>query len=295
MQTPSRFASGACFLALAVSVHLAFGYEELAPVSTRTPDKSQYTLFNPTPIGLRRPYNTDRPSKTDSPFTIDAGVFQIESDVASWTLDYQKGVRVRTWVIGNTNFKLGLTNWMDLQVFPQLYVNTHSSGPGFGKPLEQDGFGDTTVRLKINLLGNDGGKLVIGFVSSVKIPTNTGHTGNHVWEPGFGIPVNYSLPWGFTLFAQTRIDILDQVRSSNMRVQWQNPIGLSRTIVGNLSGYVEFYDAVSTGHNQPWVGTLDTGLIYQVTPNFSVDVDSFFGLTPSASDYNVFVGFAHRF
>jgi hypothetical protein len=295
MQTPSRFASGACFLAFAVSVHLAFGYEELAPVSTRTPDKSQYTLFNPTPIGLRRPYNTDRPSKTDSPFTIDAGVFQIESDVASWTLDYQKGVRVRTWVIGNTNFKLGLTNWMDLQVFPQLYVNTHSSGPGFGKPLEQDGFGDTTVRLKINLLGNDGGKLVIGFVSSVKIPTNTGHTGNHVWEPGFGLPVNYSLPWGFTLFAQTRIDILDQVRSSNMRVQWQNPIGLSRTIVGNLSGYVEFYDAVSTGHNQPWVGTLDTGLIYQVTPNFSVDVDSFFGLTPGAPDYNVFVGFAHRF
>ena len=84
------------------------------------------------------------------------------------------------------------------------------------------------------------------------------------------------MPWGFTLFGQTRIDILDEPRSSNMRVQWQNPIGVSRTIVGNLSGYVEFYDAVSSG---PWVGTLDTGLIYQVTPNFSVDVNSFFGLT----------------
>jgi hypothetical protein len=156
-------------------------------------------------------------------------------------------------------------------------------------------FGDTTVRLKINLLGNDGGKLVIGFLSSLKIPTNTGDTGNHVWEPGFGIPMNYSLPWGFTFFGQTRIDILDQTRSSSMRVQWQNPIGLSRTIVGNLSGYVEFYDAVSTGRNQPWVGTLDTGLIYQVTPNFSVDVNSFFGLTRSAPDFNVFTGFGYRF
>jgi hypothetical protein len=77
-----------------------------------------------------------------------------------------------------------------------------------------------------------------------------------------------------------------------MRVQWQNPIGLSRTIVRNLSGYVEFYDAISSG---PWTGTLDTGLIYQVTPNFSVDVDSFFGLTRSADDLNVFVGFARRF
>jgi hypothetical protein len=113
------------------------------------------------------------------------------------------------------------------------------------------------VRLKINLLGNDGGKLVIGFLSSLKIPTNTGDTGNHVWEPGFGLPVNYSLPWGFTFFAQTRVDVLDQPGSSSMRMQWQNPIGLSRTIIGNLSGYVEFYDAVSTGRNQPWVGTFD--------------------------------------
>ena len=265
------------------------------PSPAPTPDKSQYTLFNPTPVDLRRPYNTDRPSKTDSPFTIDAGVFQIESDVWNWTLDYEKGVRTRTWIVGNTNFKLGLTNWMDLQVFPQFYVNTRTSGPSLGKAVEHDGFGDTTVRLKINLLGNDGGKLVIGFLSSLKIPTNTGDTGNHVWEPGFEVPVNYSLPWGFTLFAQTRIDILDQPRSNEMRVQWQNPIGLSRTIVGNLSGYIEFYDAVSTGRNQPWVGTFDTGLIYQVTPNCSIDVNSFFGLTDSAADYNMFTGFGYRF
>jgi hypothetical protein len=240
----------------------------------------------------RRAYNTDRPSKTDSPFTIDAGAFQIESDVANWTIDIDDQIRTRTWIVGNTNFKVGLTNWMDLQIFPQFYVNKRASGSGFGKPVMQDGFGDTNVRLKINFLGNDGGKLAIGLVSSLKIPTNTGHTGNHVWEPGLALPVNYSLPWGFTLFAQTRIDVLNKARSSSMRVQWQNPIGLSRAIVRNLSGYVEFYDAISSG---PWTGTLDTGLIYQVTPNFSVDVDSFFGLTRSADDLNVFVGFARRF
>ena len=263
---------------------------DLSP--TPTLDKSQYTLFNPTPIDLRRPYNTDRSSKTDTPFTVDAGVFQIENDMWNWTQDYEKGVRFRTWIVGNTNFKFGLTNWMDLQVFPQFYVNKRTSGPGFGKPVEQDGFGDTTVRLKINLLGNDGGKLAIGFLSSLKIPTNPGDTGNHVWEPGFELPVSYSLPWGFSLFAQTRIDVLDKSRNSKMQVQWQNPIGLSRTVVRNLSGYVEFYDAISAG---PWVGTLDTGLIYQVTPNCSIDVNSFFGLTRSAPDYNVFSGFGYRF
>jgi hypothetical protein len=201
--------SAPSFIVFFLCTRLAFAESDPSPASTSAPDKSQYTLFNPTPIDLRRPYNTDRPSKTDSPFTIDAGVFQIESDVANWQLDYENGVCTRTWITGNSNFKLGLTNWMDFQVFPQFYVNTRTSGPGFGKPTEQDGFGDTTVRLKINFLGNDGGKLVIGFLSSLKIPTNTGDTGNHVWEPSFGIPVNYSLPWGFTFFGQTRIDILD--------------------------------------------------------------------------------------
>lgn len=282
-------------IAIIICAGSGLGGDESFPASTPAPDKSQYNLFNPTPVDLRRAYNTDRSSKTDSPYTIDAGVFQIESDVANWTLDYQDGVRVRTWIVGNTNFKLGLTNWMDLQVFPQFYVNTRTSCPNFGKPLEQSGFGDTTVRLKINLLGNDGGKLVIGFLSSLKIPTNTDHFANHVWEPGFELPLNYSLPWGFTLFAQTRIDVLDEPGNSGMRVQWQNPIGLSRTIVGNLSGYVEFYDAVSTGDNHPWIGTVDVGLTYQVTPNFSVDVNSYFGVTDSAPDYNVFVGFARRF
>src|SRR5262249_48339620 len=158
-----------------------------------------------------------------------------------------------------------------------------------------DGFGDTTIRLKVNFLGNDGGKLAIGFVSSLKIPTNMDHLGNNVWEPGFELPVSYSLPWGFTLFGQTRIDLLDEPHSSDMRVQWQNPIGLSRTIVGNLSGYVEFFNAVSSGHDHPWIGTFDTGLIYQVNKNFSVDVNGFFGLTDSAPDCNVFFGFGYRF
>jgi len=73
--------------AIALCAQFAFADGDFSAASTPRPDKSQCTLFNPTPIHLRRPYNTDRPSKTDSPFTIDAGVFQIESDVASWTLD----------------------------------------------------------------------------------------------------------------------------------------------------------------------------------------------------------------
>ncbi len=278
---------------------LAAAGEGTSLARSPAPDKLKYTIFYPTPITLRRAYNTDRSSKTDSPFTIDAGVFQIENDAASWTLDERNvdraDIRVRTLLFGQTNFKVGLTNLMDLQVIPQGFIERRTSGDDFGPAQTQSGFGDTTVRLKLNLTGNDGGKFVLGFISSLRMPTNGDHLGNSVYEPGFGLPFNYSLPGGFTLFGQTRIDVLDRARSSDRRVLWSNPIGVSRVIYGPVSGYLEFYNAVSSGDGYPWIGTADVGLTCQVTPNFSVDVNSFFGLTRSADDLNIFVGFGHRF
>ncbi|WP_375396658.1 hypothetical protein [uncultured Sphingomonas sp.] len=39
-------------------------------------DKSQYTLFDPTPRAAMRPFSTDRPDTTESPYTVDAGIFR---------------------------------------------------------------------------------------------------------------------------------------------------------------------------------------------------------------------------
>src|ERR1700743_2852682 len=44
-------------------------------------DKSQYTLFNPTPTDQMRPFSTDRPTKSNVPYTVDAGHFQYEGDL----------------------------------------------------------------------------------------------------------------------------------------------------------------------------------------------------------------------
>src|SRR5258707_15821817 len=54
----------------------------IAPQPVRPPpvDKSGYTLFNPTPREYMRAFTTDRPDLTESPFTVDAGHFQLEMD-----------------------------------------------------------------------------------------------------------------------------------------------------------------------------------------------------------------------
>src|SRR6267143_1757097 len=62
------------------------------------PDKSGYTLFNPAPRELRREMSTDRPDKTESPYTVDAGHFQAEADILSYTYDRHNPARTDTRV-----------------------------------------------------------------------------------------------------------------------------------------------------------------------------------------------------
>lgn len=46
--------------------------------------KNQYHLFNPTPQELMREMSTDRPDKTESAYTVDAGHYQIEMSVLGY-------------------------------------------------------------------------------------------------------------------------------------------------------------------------------------------------------------------
>ena len=59
-------------------------------------DKSRYSLLNPTPDALLRDMSTDRPDKTESPYTVDAGRFQIETDLVAYTHDSRDGITTRT-------------------------------------------------------------------------------------------------------------------------------------------------------------------------------------------------------
>lgn len=53
--------------------------------------------------------STDRPDKTESPYTVDAGRFQIEMDLVTLTIDEAADFRVETVNVAPINIKLGLT------------------------------------------------------------------------------------------------------------------------------------------------------------------------------------------
>src|SRR4051794_31042167 len=67
----------------------------VAPQSPERPavDKTGYTVFNPTPRRFMRELSADRPDVTETPYTVDAGHFQLEMDVLRYGYDRYNSAR----------------------------------------------------------------------------------------------------------------------------------------------------------------------------------------------------------
>ena len=78
-------------------------------------NKDDYTLFNPTPQEHMREFVTDRPDKTESPITVDAGHYQHETDLLNVIIDQADGATDVSYLAVAPNAKVGLTNDIDLQ------------------------------------------------------------------------------------------------------------------------------------------------------------------------------------
>ncbi|MEO5802009.1 MAG: transporter, partial [Verrucomicrobiota bacterium] len=256
-------------------------------------DKSVYHLFNPTPTELMRDLSTDRPDKTESPYTVDAGHIQIEADIASYSRDHESGTRVDSWSFFNANLKVGLCNNSDLQ----LVVPTYSSmrARSAGNTERNSGFGDLVTRLKINFWGNDGGKTAFAAMPFVKFPTAQDDLSNGAFEGGIIFPLAVELPreWGMGLM--TEFDFNKDESGGGHHAEFINSITFSHQIVGDLAGYAEFFSSVSAESDSDWIGTIDVGLVYALTENIQLDAGMNFGITRAADDFNPFAGITIRF
>lgn len=255
--------------------------------------KNYYHLFSRTPATLLRDLSTDRPDKTESPFTVDAGHFQWEMDFAVLTREERDGVRSRTWNLAPVNLKVGLTNDADLQLIYDGYI--HQRSKRGGKATTREGGGDLTTRLKINLWGNDGGATTFAVMPFVKAPTSSAGLGNETVEGGVIFPLAVALPGGWGLGAQTEVDLRRDETGSGNHAELINSITFSHQLVGPVSGYVEFFSNVSTERASAWVGTVDLGLTCLLTPNLQLDAGCNIGITSSADDLQPFTGFTLRF
>ncbi|HEV2674323.1 MAG TPA: transporter [Aliidongia sp.] len=263
-----------------------------------TPDKSGYTLLNPTPDDQLRSFNTDRPNKGTSPYTIDAGHFQYETDLFNYTYDRSSAgdVTTRSLVTADPVLKLGLTNDIEAELGVTGYAWTRSDDRMAGQRINHgEGFGDLVTKLKVNVLGNDGGTYALALVPWVKLPTGAAGLGNNLVEGGLIVPLAINLPDDWTLSLQTEFDALKNANDSGRHANFINLVSVSHAIVGNLSGAVELYAQNGTDRFTPDIYTADAGLSYLITPTLQIDAGINVGFNRAAPDLNPYIGLSQRF
>ena len=262
------------------------------------PDKSSYNLFNPTPRALMRELSADRPDKTDCPFTVDAGHFQIEMDFANMTYNQpnsERGnVRVTTFETAPMNLKVGLLNNLDFQLVYTSYRWEETDNRDTGIIELQSGFDGITPRFKVNLVGNDGGFFALALIPFVTLPVSSGNLENGSVEGGLGIPYAFDIP-GWDVGFQTGFQFNRNVAGSGYHTEFENSVSIGHRIIGKLSLSEEFFSSVSTERNSDWVGTVDTWLTYEVNKNMRLDGGVYIGVTPAADDWHTWVGMTWRY
>jgi hypothetical protein len=257
------------------------------------PDKSSDTLFNPVPDNLLRSLNTDRPTKSNSPVTVDAGHFQIESDLFNDTHSNAGGVTTRLYTAFDPVLKLGVTNNIDLEVQFTGYNWLETAVPGAGT-YRQSGVGDLYLRAKVNLFGNEGGP-ALALIPYVKLPAAAQGIGNGHTEGGVIAPFTYPLPLDFTLLIMPEIDVLKNYADAGHHFSYTQLINISHPIGPHVTIYGEFYSALGTDARTPPVYTLDTALAWSVTDTLQLDVGANVGLNRAAPNLQLYAGISKRF
>ena len=257
------------------------------------PDKSDFTLFNPTPDADLRSFSTDRPPKANSPYTVDAGHFQYETDIAVFGYGNTDGVKTQDWTVVDPTLKLGLTNTIDaeLQISPYESVVTKSDG----NTTRVSGIGDVFARLKINVLGDDQGAVAVALLPYIKLPTAQSGLGNGKVEGGLILPISFGAPGGFTVIVMPEGDYLKNAADSGYHAALDFLINVSHPLDKRWTFYTEAFTTQSFHAGDRPIYTLDEAFTYALTPNLQLDFGGNFSLNDVAPRAQLYAGLSQRF
>lgn len=260
--------------------------------------KNKYWLFNPTPRNEMRPIAMDRPDKTETPHTVDAGHVQAEVSLFAFIYDWHTddSTHVNGYSILPMLLKVGVTNWMDVELGLEPYIhNSTISNTTNSKDLH-NGFGDVVPRLKINFMGNDSGSLALGTIAFIKVPTNQDGISNHSYEGGVLFPFGWEIDDQWSFNGQPQFNIVNDSSTGGHTFEFSGTLDIARSFTDRFGAFLEFFAAVSAEAGQSWVGTVDAGMTYELVPDYLViDAALDMGVTRSADDMNALFGFTFRY
>ena len=272
--------------------------DDATTASAEVPDKSGYTLFDPTPDDEMRKFTPDRPTKGFSVRTIDAGHFELETDFVSYTYSKYLGIATHSVEAFDPTLKIGITNWADFEIQLNGLQSSQSFDSATGASLAHGiGFGDVFLRTKINLFGNDSGPMGLAIIPYVKIPSSAPVISNGAVEGGLIAPFALRLPQDYIVTLMTEVDDLKNADDGRRFTNFINLIGVSHPLPGveGANAMFELFSSTGTDPATPPVYTFDLGMNFRLNQHAILDVGLNLGLNNAAPKAQIYSGISIRF
>jgi hypothetical protein len=290
MKNPIRL-SGALFAAAVLGLTLGMAGQAQA-------DDAPAPAVAPAPAAAPalRDLCTDRPTKSNGPCTVDAGHWQVESDILNVTVQRDAGVSVQTWLLTSPTVKYGLTDNSDIELSftPDEIVRTVDHNAGTSSTLS--GFGDVYLRAKYEFIGATGGAFAATLYPYIKAPTARSGLGDGAWEEGLIVPMQLTLPKGWSLGVDPEADWIHNAAGSGYHWAASTPITFTHALMDKVTGSLEFwagsdFDPAHTTRQY----SFDLAGAWQVGTNLQFDGGLNFGLNRATPGFQAYVGVSKRF
>ena len=266
----------------------------LLPLLLAIAAKAQIVPDGPSALAVGpSPICTDRPTKTNFACTVPAGTVQVESDLFNWSRATIDNTRIDVLLYTNPTVKYGVGAATDIELswVPDERIRIRTGG----LIAAQSGVGDIYLRLKQELTGSSDA-VQISLLPYIKAPTAPHGIGNRAWEGGLIIPVNVTLPEGFTLTVDPEADVVTDGNGGGHHGQVVGLVNLGKQLTPSTTLYGELW----TSRNYDPAGRID-----QVSADFAVarligknvqaDFGGNFGLDRDTPSVQFYAGISFRF
>lgn len=241
------------------------------------------------------PICADRPTKSTGACTVDAGHFQLESDIVNGTFQRLDGVTTDTWFATNPTLKFGLTPDLDVEanLSPLEVVRTHDK---FGGGHTIAGLGDLYLRMKYEFVNTTGGGLQLAVIPYVKAPTARPGIGDGAVEGGAIVPINVKISDLLSITFDPEVDILKNAQDDGRHANMAQVASLAFSLTQSFSLYGELWGDWSfdpSGEVQQY--SADVAASYIIGKYLQLDGGLNFGLNHATPGVQAYVGVSQKF
>lgn len=235
----------------------------------------------------------------EHPFTVDAGHIEIDVDIVGYNYNKTKtadtNTRPHSFHVMGPRLKVGMTNNTEIGLYFENYQYTKTQDISASTNTRRTGIGDTRLRVKWNMWGNDSGSTSAALIPYLKFPTNSNRIGNKSFEGGLIFPLNIAISDTYSFCFSTTADLTKNSNGKGHEKTYTETATFSIAATKSLSVYVEAYGEKATDPESDPIVTLDAGGSYNITDNTQIYFGLNLGVTKSADKYNPFLGMAFRF